>query len=250
MRISGKRLAVAAVLWMLLCAMLLAAALPAAGESLGQTDGGSIIHIHSACSEKRDGIIYVTVVFNVSVTYDPGNRIWITVSCGGQSTALPLKEHMGEGYSVTLSGCLEPDYVRVELNGFMRGEEGELLGINAEHSAPVVGDRILKVHLESEQGCDLYLVGEMWELLNGYLILCAEPTWEELSIYAAEGNHLTTLIADGNGLISWNFTENGYPDGVYLVVERENGNAYYVTVPKVDPHGEILAYVVEVTPNS
>lgn len=243
MQTIGKRLAVVVVLWLLLCAMVLGTALPAAGyEMISQAD----IHIISAWTEKKEGIVSVSVEFITQFPYDPGNLLWITVSCGGQSCAMPLKKNSPEEVScVTLSGCVEPDLVRVEINGFRRDRDGNLIPVRGRDEAPVEGDRYLKLHIEKGETWNLYLVGELWELLNGYLILNPEPTPEEVEIYAITGNLITTWLGLEDGEISWNMTDCGYPDGVYLLLEEGSGEAFYVTVPKVNADGTLVSCVVD-----
>ena len=245
MQIIVRRMAMAVVLWLLLCAMVMTAALPAAGQEM---EKGVDVHIFSAKSEKKDGILAVTVEFATYHTYRPGDMLWITISCGGQSRAIPLKEVTGESlYSVTLSGCLEPDRVCLEIRGFRRGEDDSLHPVRCVETAPVEGDRILKLDIKEGETWDLYLVGELWELLNGYLVLNEIPTREELEIYGITGNLITTWLGLEDGHISWNLTESGCPDGVYLLREQGSGEAFYVTVPRVDAHGDVLAYMVDTT---
>lgn len=247
MQIIGKRLAVAAALWLMLCAMVLAAALPAAGEVMEEPEPLDI-HIFSAWAEEKDGIVTVTAQYCTDYTYAPGDALWLTVSCGGQRKAIAMNANRREDFStVTLSGCLEPDLLQMEVRGFRRDWDGSLYPVHGEDFAPVNGDRILKMQLAAGDCWDFYLVGELWELFCGYLVLSNTPTREELETYAVTGNLVTTWTSEEEGEVSWNLTENGCPDGVYLLVERQSGRVCYVTVPKVDAYGDVLGYIVNVS---
>lgn len=249
MQIIRKRLAVAAALWLLLCAMVLAAALPAAGEVVEEPEPLDI-HIFSAWAEEKDGIVTVTAQYCTDYTYTVGDMLWLTVSCGGQRKAIALNESSREDVScVTLSGCLEPDLIQMEIRGFRRDWDGSLYPVYGEDSAPVNGDRILKMQLAAGECWDFYLVGELWELFCGYLVLSNTPTQGELETYAVTGNLVTTWIGEEDGAVAWNLTENGCPDGVYLLVERESGRTFYTTVPQVDAYGDVLGYIVNITDN-
>ena len=240
MKLQVRRLAFLGAVWVLLWGMLLAAAVPASGETLAEFPEITI-HIRKAVAKKNQGILSVTVEYTLDWVCDPGDMLWITASCGGQSTAFPLKNSEEEVRCVIFSGCEEPDRVKMQIRGFRRGEDGRLIPVHAEAEATVDGERIVTFVLSPGGSCDLYLVGELWELLNGYLVLNPIPNGEEFAKYGVTGNFLVTLVAADTGEIQWNFTENGYPDGVYLMVERETGIGRYVTVPQVNPQGDLIS---------
>ncbi len=65
-----------------------------------------------------------------------------------------------------------------------------------------------------------------------------------------------TLITDANGYASVNLTQHGYPDGIYLVIEREHPaidkpiDPFYATIPMTNAEGTGLIYDVMIEPKN
>lgn len=115
-----------------------------------------------------------------------------------------------------------------------------------------VTDRVLNIY-QSASGeaekqpladiqIDLYLVAAMEELA-GELSLSEQPTQQEIERYQRPENLIATLLTDVQGFATYNFTENGRPDGVYLVVERfspsiaEAIEPFYISIPTTGEEG-------------
>ncbi len=101
---------------------------------------------------------------------------------------------------------------------------------------------------------EIYFVATMDDLLSGAVKLGQSPTGEELAKY--QTSPIATIKTDANGFASYNFTDNGRPDGVYLVVEKDNASVtykvapFYVSIPTTDPTGTGWLYTVNVYPKN
>lgn len=90
---------------------------------------------------------------------------------------------------------------------------------------------------------DLYRVAAMEELA-GELHLSRQPTQQEIERYQRPENLIATLLTDAQGFATYNFTQNGRPDGVYLVVERFSPSTagevdpFYISIPTAGEEGE------------
>jgi len=82
-----------------------------------------------------------------------------------------------------------------------------------------------------------------------------KPTEAEIAAYTA-GEPLVTLKTDAQGFASYNVTEHGHPDGVYLVVEKENEavvcpvEPFFVAIPGTNEDGTGHNYTVTVHPKN
>ncbi|MDO5399906.1 MAG: SpaH/EbpB family LPXTG-anchored major pilin [Eubacteriales bacterium] len=80
--------------------------------------------------------------------------------------------------------------------------------------------------------------------------LSPKPTREELDRFQVPENLTATLVTDAQGFATYNFTENGDPDGIYLIVERPDPavsgavEPFYISVPTAS--GEEVQYTLEV----
>lgn len=266
------------------------------------TVSDSSIHIRLARAEvQQDGTYQVTAEFTTNADWNPGDSLTVTVFCEDMHTSFPLtQENMGDTHSVSFSGILKPDMLRVEINGYQSaadvflfdgsgnrdatqslvGYDDSTLPVHAEASTHISGDRILNLHkytpaepsgipadgTEAEPGSgytplanvefEIYRVADLWELLSGAVVLNKTPTGPELAQYKVSENYITTLITDGAGFASFNFSRAGYDDGVYLVVEKDNAavsqkaEPFYVSIPATNPEGDGWLYTVHVYPKN
>lgn len=110
---------------------------------------------------------------------------------------------------------------------------------------------ITKLHTQNGQelplpnvSFDLYQVATTAELESGSVTLHAQPTRQELTRYRTSSGYVTTLVTDANGCASWNFTEHGLPDGIYLLVEHYSTarsgitQPFYLSVPGISPQND------------
>ncbi len=152
--------------------------------------------------------------------------------------------------------------------------------VHGEATTHISGDRILNIHKyspstpsgEASDGTgvevgsiytplanvefEIYHVADMDDLLSGSVVLSKTPTAQELAVYKVSSNYITTLITDGAGFASFNFSSAGYGDGVYLVVEKDNAavalkaEPFYVSIPTTTPEGDGWLYTVHVYPKN
>ena len=97
---------------------------------------------------------------------------------------------------------------------------------------------------------DLYLVAELNAYLNGTVRL------PEATEYDYPDQADFTLITGEDGRASVNLTQQGMPDGVYLVVEREHPaikapvDPFYVIVPATNAEGTGHIYEITIEPKN
>lgn len=160
------------------------------------------------------------------------------------------------------------------------GYDDSTLPVHAEATTHISGDRILNIHKytpanqsgSANDGTDvevgsgytplanvefeIYRVADLSDLLSGLVVLNKTPTAEEINRYKVSENYITTLVTDGAGFASFNFSEAGYSDGVYLVVEKDNpavavkAEPFYVSLPTTNPNGDGWLYTVNVYPKN
>ena len=160
------------------------------------------------------------------------------------------------------------------------GYDDSTLPVHGEVTTHITGDRILNIHKytpstpsgEESDGTDvdvgsaytplanvefeIYHVAELSDLLSGTVVLSKTPTPQELAKYKVSKNYITTLITDAAGYATFNFSEAGYGDGVYLVVEKDNAavsvkaEPFYVSIPTTNPDGDGWLYTVNVYPKN
>ena len=112
---------------------------------------------------------------------------------------------------------------------------------------------------------DLYLAAELDEYLTGAVTLPATPevptpvinTNSNPNGELVEPNFPDyTVTTDANGEARVSLTKNNLPDGVYIVVERDNPAIiapvapFYIMVPATNAAGNGLDYVVNITPKN
>lgn len=125
-----------------------------------------------------------------------------------------------------------------------------LLGMAPAARAEEIPERILNIYKSAGEEplanvqIDLYLAAPMEALAEGAVTLSPKPTREELELYQRPENRVATVITDAQGFATYNFTQNGQPDGVYLVVEQPAQGLsgpvapFYITIPAATQEGE------------
>ncbi len=100
---------------------------------------------------------------------------------------------------------------------------------------------------------DIYLAAELDEYLNGE---------KKLGTAAEEASHYIyqqadyTAITDADGKATVNLTKNGMPDGVYLVVERDQTaiekpvDPFFVIIPATNAEGTGHVYEINIQPKN
>lgn len=95
---------------------------------------------------------------------------------------------------------------------------------------------------------EIYQAATMEELAEGALTLSPVPTQEELERFQTPDRLAAVLTTDAQGFATYNFTEHGRPDGVYLIAERFSPateavvEPFYISFPTAEG-----AYTVNVT---
>ncbi len=100
---------------------------------------------------------------------------------------------------------------------------------------------------------DIYLAAEMEPFVNGDVTL---PETIDLVSFGGENYPDYTLITDDNGEASVSLTKNNLPDGVYVVIERNNAavkapvKPFYVMIPNTNAERNGWEYDVLVQPKN
>ena len=236
---------------------------------------------YSALREES-GSYTVTVSFRVNTTFSKDDLLSLSASCGGQTQSVDLTE-AGE-YQFTFRELDSRPEVKLEINGTKTGGDVYLFDAAGDRSAsqsmvgydssilPVHGEvtvkpdrmlQILKTTSEAEGKkplanifFEVYLVATLEQLERGEVTLGEKPTQEDIAAYRTGENLVTTLVTDIQGFASYNFTENGYPDGVYMIVEQENPatadvvEPFFVILPGTTQDGSGNVYTVSVSPKN
>ena len=234
---------------------------------------------------QEDGTYNVTVTFTTSAAVEAGDDLTVTATLGDQRQSFALTaENVGSTHTVTFTGVAKPEDVKVEINGtqtaadvFLFDSEGDRLASQSlvaydNSTMPVHGeitvgvDRIVNIYKTTGEdegktplaniSFSIYQVAAMADIENGTVVLSQQPTAEELAQYQVEERLVTTLTTDAGGFATYNFTENGQPDGVYLVVEQPNDavtapvDPFYVAVPGTAADGDGWEYTVNIYPKN
>lgn len=235
-------------------------------------------------SLQQDGTYTVTVHYTVNTLLNGGDDLTLTASYGDTRQNVSLTEANLSG-SLELIGVKPAEDVTLEVNGIQTGGDvylfdslgdrtvsQSMIGYD-ESSLPVHAevnvnnaDHILQIFKTTDQEdgkkplanieFDLYRVASMEQIASGEVILSKEPTDEEIAKYQSEANLVTTLKTDAAGFASYNLTQNGQEDGVYLVVEKENPavvtaiHPFFVAIPGTDIDGVSTVNVVTVQPKN
>lgn len=229
-----------------------------------------------------DGHYTITVSANIQTDVREADRLTLTATCQDQIQSTPISAS-GE-YSFTFAGVADRVEVLLEINGYQGGGDVYLFDAegNRDASQTLVGydSSILPVHAEitvtpnrvvnilkttSEEDSsiplaniafDIYQVATMEDLALGKVTISQQPTDAEKQKYQTAENHVVTLVTNVQGMASFDFTANGYPDGVYLVVEQFNPattgviKPFYLAVPGTTEDGSGHIYTLNVNPKN
>ena len=122
----------------------------------------------------------------------------------------------------------------------------------------VAPDRILIVRKYLDEDIPLpgisfriYRVATFSELGTGDIPLAEDLTREDILRYSVPEALVATMTTDAEGSAVFNFTEAGYPDGVYMVVELsdvtgEEEEPFFLKIPGTAEDGISNAYTVTV----
>lgn len=227
--------------------------------------------VYTAVKES-DGTYTVTVRVDIQTTVGSLDALTLSAECGGQVREQTVTE--AGSCTVSFSGLADRQEVTLEIAGtqhggdvyLFEGENHKLLGFD-DSVLPVHGrllvkpDCILNIQ-EREEGSglplsnirfDLYRAATREQLESGAFSLSASSDEAAMNGFRTPENLVTILTTDIHGFASYNFTANNQPDGVYLVVQRTEGEAaeisapFFLVVPGVGADGE-NAYTLNVKP--
>lgn len=230
---------------------------------------------------REDGTYTVTVSGRINTNISAGDEMTLSARCADRVINRPLE---AGSFSFTFEGLGERSEVELQINGYQQGgdvylfdSEGDrttsqsLVGYDSSR-LPVHGeitvrpDRILDILKTSsaDQGkeplanisFDVYRVAAMADIESGKVLLGENPTAEQVKSFAVPANHVVTLTTDIQGKASYNFTEHGMADGVYLVVEQYSPatlgaiEPFFVLIPGTKADGTGYSYTVSVSPKN
>lgn len=231
--------------------------------------------------KEADGTYTVTVTFDVNTQIDVGDQLTLRATCG----ETVYEESLKSGAStITFTGLKEAKEVKLEINGYEQGGDVYLFDAVGDRTAsqsmigyddsrlPVHGevivgpDRVLSILKTTSQDdgsiplaniqFDVYLVATMEEIETGKVKLSEKPTAEEAEGYKNKEKLVTTLTTDAQGTAVYNLTKNGWPDGVYMIVEQFSAatlgpvDPFFAAVPATNESGDGYVYTVTVNPKN
>lgn len=232
-------------------------------------------------AKQENNAYTVTVSCDVEATIDADDTLTLAATCGDAIKSIVL-DAPGT-YSFSFEGLSERLPVKVEINGYQTGGDVYLFDALGDRTASqsFVGydNSKLPVHAELEltperiidiykttndEGkmplanitFDIYPVATMEQLEKGDVILNETPTNEDVEKYTSGKTPIASLVTDIQGYATYNFTENGYPDGVYLIVEQFSPattgpvDPFFVIVPGTTEDGKEHAYTITVNPKN
>ena len=231
---------------------------------------------------QEDGTYNVTVTGSVNTTVSAGDEMVLSAQCGEEVKSQPLTA--AGSFSFSFEGLADRAEVELQINGYQQGGDVYLFDAEGDRttSQSLVGydssrlpvhaqviakpDRILDILKTSsaDQGkvplanisFDIYRVASMADIESGKVVLGENPTSAQVASYATPGNHVVKLTTDIQGRASYNFTENGHSDGVYLVVEQFSSatlgaiEPFFVLIPGTKADGTGYSYTVTVSPKN
>lgn len=232
--------------------------------------------------KEENGTYTITAEFDVNTTVDSGDQLTLSASCNGEVKSVALLQ--GGTYSFTFEGMTEQKEINLQINGYQTGGDVYLFDSEGDRSnaqsmigydnscLPVHGeataspDRVINIlkTTSADEGkeplanieFELYKVASMAQLESGEVILSEKPTAEEIETYKVSENLITVLKTDIQGLATYNFTENGQPDGVYMIVERYSAattgpvEPFFIIVPGTTESGDGYVYTITVNPKN
>jgi len=229
---------------------------------------------------QEDGTYTVTVTYNIDAELRDGDNLTLTAVCAGQSKEETLSAGAG---TVIFEGLADKEVVTLTISGTQTGGDVYLFDAEGDRtsSQSMVGfdattlpvfaqitaepDRVINIYKSTNEGenkrplanieFEIYLVATMEDIVTGKVKLSEKPTEEDVAAYT-QNAPITTLKTDAQGFASFNLTDNGHPDGVYLVVEKENTavitpiEPFFVAVPGTNEAGNGHVFTVTVHPKN
>lgn len=237
--------------------------------------------VYNAVKEE-DGTYTATAEFYINTSIDSDDALTLSASCNGVVQAVELAQ--SGAYSFSFEGLAEPKEIELQINGYQTGGDVYLFDSEGDRTnsqsmigydnsrLPVHGEavaspeRILNI-LKTTSADDgkmplaniefaLYRVATMEQLESGEVVLSETPTAEEIETYKVSANLIATLKTDVQGLATYNFTENGQPDGVYMVAELYSTattgpvDPFFIIVPGTTESGDGHVYTITVNPKN
>ncbi|MBQ8165041.1 MAG: thioester domain-containing protein, partial [Clostridia bacterium] len=239
-----------------------------------------------------DDTYSVTVTVNIDGVKD-GDELYLTVGSGEKTDAGYEKSNTvavtasGE-QAVTLTGLTEEEAngaLSVEINGqqtgsdvYMfdapgnRGTSQTMIGYDNSvmpvHAKAIIGEeeRVLKIYKTTpadEQGNTtplpniqfvIYQVATTEQIESGEVVVDSVPADEDVTKYATHKNEVVTVTTDENGYAEYNFTRNGMPDGVYMIVEHPTASIkaaiapFFISIPMTNETGDGYIYEIVAKP--
>ena len=237
--------------------------------------------VYSAVREE-DGTYTVVVSFRVVTQVGERDSLTLSARCGDQRQSIELTE--GGSYQFTFRDLEDRPEVKLEINGYqlggdvylfdapgsrdtsqsMVGYDDSLLPVHGE--VLVTPDRILNILKTTSEAegkkplanisFEIYRVAELEQLERGEVTLGEKPTREDILRYQKQENLVATLTTDAQGMASYNFTENGQPDGAYLIVEQYSAattgaiEPFFILIPGTTEDGSGHSYSLFVSPKN
>lgn len=229
---------------------------------------------------QEDGTYTVTVSYTIDANVRDGDVLNFTAACGEQTKTDTLTASDGK---VIFEGLADKKAVTLTISGSQTGGDVYLFDAQGDRSSsqsmvgfdsttlPVFAqvtaepDRIINIYKSTSEGeskrplanieFEIYLVATMENITTGKVKLGEKPSEEEIAQYTAAAP-IATLKTDAQGFATYNLTGNGHPDGVYLIVEKENTavaapvEPFFVAVPGTNETGDGHAYTVTVHPKN
>lgn len=229
---------------------------------------------------QEDGTYTVTASYTIDTVLREGDALTLTAVCCDQTQSNPLTAGAG---SVTFTGLADKECVTLTITGTQTGADVYLFDAEGERTSaqsmvgydsttlPVFAqvtaepDRVINIYKTTNEGenkrplanieFEIYLVASMNDIVSGKVKLSEKPTDEEIAAYTKAGP-IVTLKTDAQGFATYNLTDNGHPDGVYLVVESDNSavthpvEPFFVAVPGTNEDGTGHTYTVTVHPKN
>ena len=230
--------------------------------------------------QEEDGTYTVTVTYNLDTCRREGDSLTFTAACADNVQTSELTEGIGQ---VVFYGLKEKQEVSLTISGYQTGADVYLFDAQGDRTAsqsmigydntrlPVFAqvtagpDRVIQIYKTTSEGehkrplanieFEIYSVAEMDEIVTGEVKLGQKPTEEEIVQYTS-GTPVAVLKTDARGFAAFNLTQNGYPDGVYLIAEKNNPavtspiEPFYVAVPGTNDSGTGHEFTVMVHPKN
>ncbi len=231
----------------------------------------------------------ISVTAGVNAVVNEGDALTLTAALGDQKLTTALTD--GEQtYTFVFEDVTEPQPVTLEINGYQTVADVFLFDANGDRSGSqsmvayddsrlpvhaetvVEPDRVLNfykttlIQVPGEEGKDptteripleniefeLYYLCSLDEYIADPARYPEVPTKDLVASQAP----IATVRTDALGQATYNLTENGQPDGLYLVIEKENpaivspAAPFYVAVPMTGDSGDNWTYTINIEPKN